>query len=281
MNTTSIYKRFIPGVIPDIEEDKHELWFIFNANKLLIKTTEERVGIPTNNDFDLLNINYNYKQYLGLFDGYPCYCMDSEDPRILAEGMVFKELRSLLNNMDEDTFLLAGRAFQLVNWYRMSIYCGRCGNITEVKNTERAKVCPKCEAIFYPRISPAIIVAVTWGEKILLAHNKNFPKNLYSLVAGFMDPGETFEDCVEREVMEEVGIKVKNINYFGSQPWPFPDSLMIGFTAQYDSGEISVDNVEISDANWYKSDNLPEVPTKDSIAGKLISSFLKSRINNF
>jgi NAD+ diphosphatase len=277
MIATSIYKRYTPGLVPDTSEDRQELWFVFSTNKLLIKTAGNTLRIPTNIDFDLQNINYGYKQYLGLFDGYRCYCMDAEEADI-PEEWGFKDLRSLLNNMEEDTFLLAGRAFQLVNWYRMNKYCGRCGSITELKNTERAKVCPKCDAVFYPRISPAVIVAVTWGKKILLAHNKNFRKNLYSLVAGFMDPGETFEDCVQREVMEEVGIKIKNINYFGSQPWPFPDSLMIGLTAEYDSGEICVDNVEISDANWYEWNDIPEIPTKDSIAGKLINNFFEGQL---
>jgi NAD+ diphosphatase len=278
MITTSIYKRYTPGLVPDTNEDKQEVWFVFSANKLLVKTLGDTLRVPTSNDFCLLDTNYGYKQYLGLFDGYPCYCMDAEEAVNAPRGMGFEDLRSLLNKMEEDIFLLAGRAFQLVNWYRMNKYCGRCGNITELKNNERAKVCPKCEAVFYPRISPAVIVAVTWGRKILLAHNKNFRKNLYSLVAGFMDPGETFEDCVQREVMEEVGIKIKNINYFGSQPWPFPDSLMIGLTAEYDSGEICVDNVEISDAHWYEREALPEIPTKDSIAGKLISNFFERQL---
>jgi NAD+ diphosphatase len=128
--------------------------------------------------------------------------------------------------------------------------------------------------VFYPRISPAIIVAVTRDDEILLAHNNNFKQNRYSVIAGFVEPGETFEDCVKREVMEEVNVKVKNIKYFSSQPWPFPDSLMIAFTAEYDEGEIRPDGIEIGDAGWYKRDNLPEVPTNTSVAGRLIQWFL-------
>jgi NAD+ diphosphatase len=184
--------------------------------------------------------------------------------------MVFRDLRSLLGEIEEDVFLLAGRAFQIANWNRMHRFCGKCGTPTEMQSKELAKKCPNCGSIFYPRISPAVIVAIVRGDEILLAHNKNFRQNWYSVIAGFMEPGETFEDCIMREVREEVGIRVTNIKYFDSQPWPFPDSLMIGFTAEHESGEIVVDGEEIEDAAWYRKDNLPQKPTLNSIAGRLI-----------
>ena len=128
----------------------------------------------------------------------------------------------------------------------------------------------------FPRLAPAVIVAVTKGDKILLAHSSEWRGKLYSVLAGFVEPGETFEECVEREIMEEVGIKVKNIRYFGSRPWPFPHSLMVGFTAEYESGEITIDQVEITDAQWFTSDNLPLVPGKISIARQLIDWFVET-----
>lgn len=158
---------------------------------------------------------------------------------MFVEGLHLRELRSLLGQLEEDIFLLAGRAYQIVNWQRMN---------------------------------KSIIVAVVRENEILLAHNKNFRLNWYSVIAGFVEPGETFEDCVIREVMEEVGIRVKNIQYFGSQPWPFPDSLMVGFIAEYESGDITVDGEEIDHAAWYECDNLPPRPTNTSIAGRLIEA---------
>lgn len=258
-----------------MEECTNSYYFIFNANKLLIKNVSEGNNIPTKQDFAEAKIDLINKQYLGLFDGIQCYCMELEAATPIPGDMSLRELRSLLSIIDNEVFLLAGRAFQIVNWYRMNKYCGKCGDITEGIENERVRKCSKCGSLFYPRISPAIIVAILKGDKILLAHNKNFKENWYSLIAGFVEPGETFEGCVKREVTEEVGVSVKNIKYYGSQPWPFPDSLMIGFTAEYDSGEIVPDGVEISDAGWFCRENLPQTPSKDSIAGELISWYIK------
>jgi NAD+ diphosphatase len=178
--------------------------------------------------------------------------------------------------LDDEVFMLAGRAFQITNWDENHKYCGKCGALFDNKQDERAKICPKCGLVNYPRISPAIITAIVKENKILLAHGNHFKNKMYSVIAGFVEPGETFEDCVQREVMEEVGIRVKNIRYFGSQPWPFPNSLMVGFTAEYESGEIKVDEKEIGDAGWYSVDEFPETPGHGSIARKLIDWFIEN-----
>jgi len=201
--------------------------------------------------------------------------LEVDDDFVAPEGMLFQDLRSLLGQIEEDEFLIAGRAFQIINWNRMHKFCGKCGTLTEAQQNEFSKKCPNCASVFYPRLSPAVIVAVVRGDEILLAHNKNFRPNWYSVLAGFIEPGETFEDCVRREVMEEVGIQVKNIRYFASQPWPFPDSIMVGFIADHESGEIIVDGEEIEHAAWYKSDNLPPSPTIATIAGRLIDSVIR------
>lgn len=277
MLKSNIYERFIPSIIPPKEEFDDALYFVFRYNKLLVKTSESGISIPQFIDIEGLPLNMESRQYLGELEGYQCCCIEAE---IKAEqdisghyGMEFRELRSLLGLFDDVIFSIAGRAFHILNWSNLNRYCGKCGSKTKQKEDERARLCPECGTVFYPRISPAIIVAVTKGDELLLAHNKNFRNNWYSVIAGFVEPGETFEDCVRREVLEEVGIKVNNINYFGSQPWPFPDSLMVGFTAEYDSGEITPDGVEIGDAGWYKRNSLPDTPTSFSIAGRLINWF--------
>ncbi|MCK4988071.1 MAG: NAD(+) diphosphatase, partial [Desulfobacterales bacterium] len=169
------------------------------------------------------------------------------------------------------------RANQLVDWGRTHQYCGVCGRPTEDKTDERAKICPQCGLVNYPRLSPAIIVAVLKNNQILLARNKRFKLPFYSVLAGFVEPGETLEQCVQREIREEVGLTVKNIRYFGSQPWPFPNSLMIAFIADYADGEITVDGSEIIDAAWFSKDKLPQIPPSISIARQLIDWFTNNQ----
>ncbi|MGB9978225.1 NAD(+) diphosphatase [Methanobacterium sp.] len=275
MSRESIYKRYIPAVMPEQENDDYAYWFVFNQNKMLI-TNNSKIKIPYVKDIKELNVFPIRTQYLGTLDGHPCYSVEVNSEMNKLEEMDFRDLRLLYNILDEDIFLLAGKAFQTVNWDQTHQYCGRCGIQTEALQGENAKICPECGFISYTRISPAIITAILKDDKILMAHGKDFPENRYSIIAGFVEPGETLEECVKREVMEEVGIKVKNIRYFGSQPWPFPHSLMIGFISEYESGEICVDNYEITDAKWFDVDNLPELPSKMSISREIIDWYIKS-----
>jgi len=272
----SIYKRYIPANICEQVESGNIYWFVFNSGKLLVKIDKDNTSIPFVKTIEELNIVALRTQYLGTLDGQPCYSVevssDVKDPK----GMCFIDLRSLYGSIDEDIFILAGRALQIVTWDQTHQYCGRCGTHAETIQGERAKRCPKCGLINYPRISPAVITAILKDNKILLAHNSGFKGNMHSLIAGFLEPGETLEECVEREIMEEVGIQVKNIKYFGSQPWPFPNSMMIGYIAEYASGEILVDGVEITEAGWFATDNLPELPSRMSIARKLIDWYIEN-----
>jgi NAD+ diphosphatase len=238
---------------------------------------KDKVTIPYFKSLSELNITPVRIQYLGTLQGSPCYSAEAKAESANPEGMEFIELRSLYSVLDEDIFLLAGKATQIVSWDQTNNYCGRCGTKMEPLEGERAKICPVCRLINYPRISPAAITAVIKGNKILLTHNAAFKGNIHSLIAGFVEPGETIEECVHREIFEEVGLKVNNLKYFGSQPWPFPNSLMIGFTAEYKSGEISVDGQEITEAGWYDAGNLPELPGKMSIARKIIEWFVKTQ----
>jgi NAD+ diphosphatase len=215
------------------------------------------------------------RQYLGELQEKPCYAVEVAAPGELPPDLEFSELRPLYGRLESDLFQAAGCALQVLGWDRTHQFCGRCGAPTAPGIQERFKQCPSCGLVNYPRISPAIIVAVTKGPRLLLARANRFQNNMYSVLAGYAEFGETLEDCVRREVREEVGLALKNIRYFGSQPWPFSNALMVAFTAEHAGGEIAIDGVEISDAGWFTADALPRIPEKLSIARRLIDWFVE------
>ncbi|ERI89636.1 hydrolase, NUDIX family [Clostridiales bacterium oral taxon 876 str. F0540] len=277
MHRESIYKNYIPAVKNDFDNNSKSYWFVFYLDKLLIKLNDNNALIPFEEGLAVLNITPVRTQYLGTLKGFPCYSVEASSDEVESKDLSFKGLRSLYGLLDEDVFILAGKAFQIVNWDKTHQYCGKCGSKTYTMETERAKKCPKCGFTSYPVLAPAVITAIIKDKKILLAHNRSFPGKRYGLIAGFTEPGETLEECVKREAMEEVGIRVKNIRYLGSQPWPFPNSLMIGFTADYESGEIKVDGEEIDAADWFAVNNLPEeLPSEISIANKIINWYIEN-----
>jgi NAD+ diphosphatase len=211
--------------------------------------------------------------FLGTFDGVGCWAADVDDVESQPD-VGFQNLMSLAAQVDETEWTVAGRAVQLAEWDRTHRFCGRCGAATQPAPGERARRCPSCGLLAFPRLAPAVIVLVERDGMALLARNKSFPVPMYSTIAGFVEPGETLEATVVREVREEVGIGVGEVAYFGSQPWPFPHSLMIGFTAQWTDGEIAVDGTEIADAGWFAPDTLPMIPPPLSIARRLIDGWL-------
>lgn len=200
------------------------------------------------------------------------------DADSLGEAFAVKNLRSLYGKLPEDLFAIAARAVQIVEWDRTHQFCGHCATPTIQRPTERAKRCPSCQLRQYPKLSPAVIMLIYRGSDLLLARAPRFRAGMYSVLAGFVEPGESLEETVAREVKEEVGVEIKNIRYFGSQPWPFPKSLMIGFIAEYASGTITPDPTEIEAANWFSADNLPPVPGELSIARKLIDWFVAQQM---
>lgn len=193
----------------------------------------------------------------------------------IPEGFSARERRTCWTTAGEEQFFRIGKAFHYMDWQRTHKFCGKCGaaNIYDVE--ERAMRCPACGELVYPVICPAIIVRVEREGKILLGHGANFPPGRYSVLAGFVEPGESLEECVAREVYEETKIRVKNIKYFGSQPWPFPRSLMLGFTAEWESGEIGADGREVTDAGWFAPGEIPEYYRGVSISARLIEDFVK------
>ncbi len=264
---------FVISLNPATGNTGEDLWFIFRGDELLVRPTETGAEVPDYQDITGLDQNFIRSHYLGTLNELNCYTAEIDGDAANPNGMSFQGLRPLLGLLDEDFFSAAGRAFQIIHWERTHQFCGRCGGRTKLKDGERARECPQCGLVIYPEISPAIIVAVVRGAEILLARSHRFRNAFYSVLAGFVEPGETFEETVRREVREEVGIELKNIRYFGSQPWPFPNSLMVGFMADYESGEIRIDESEIVDAGWFASNNLPGLPRSETIARRLIDFF--------
>ncbi|WP_445116205.1 NAD(+) diphosphatase [Acinetobacter sp. WZC-1] len=196
----------------------------------------------------------------------------------IPEGYQLVPIRQLISQWSKPQFEKASRALQLLEWRRNHGFCSHCGHATEVHPTEYAMVCPACNYHQYPRVQPCVITVITRGEdEILLAKNASNSSNIYGLIAGFVEVGETLEEAVQRETLEEVGLNIKNIQYLASQPWPFPSNLMIAFRAEYESGDLVLQEQEISDAQFFKFDQLPEIPFSGSIAHAMIQHVIHNR----
>ncbi len=258
---------------PD-QKDAPAFWFAFRGQKLLVSMERSVPEIPLSETLEKLGFSSISEYYLGTSGDTHCYAVQLPKETELPANMNFLGLRGLFGYLKNDFYAIAVRALGIINWDRTHLFCGQCGSLAEKHNRILARQCPSCGLTLFPRISPAVIVLVERDGKALLARSGTFPEELYSVLAGFVEPGETLEETVKREVKEETGIDVKNIRYFGSQPWPFPDSLMIGFTARYAGGEINIDGDEILDAAWFSADKLPAIPGKISIARALIDWFV-------
>ena len=266
--------RFVPGIEPPKEQSEVAWWFAFLGDRLLVHPEGSLLRLPLLRNVAELGLVPVRQHFLGHLDHHDCYTVELAAGTAPPPRMIFEGLRQVYGRLEEDFFWIATRAVQIIDWDRTHQFCGRCGAPMKPRVTERAKECPQCGLLCFPRLAPAVIVLVERGNKLLLARSRHFAPGLYSVIAGFVEPGETLEEAVVREVHEEIGISIKDIRYFGSQPWPFPHSLMIGFTATYEGGEISLQDTEIEDAAWFVPDNLPPLPGWISIARKLIEWFL-------
>ena len=251
-----------------------DLWFAFRDDRLLVL---EDARVPLAGGPDELGLDVLFRLGIGELDGHACWAIEVDADVRPPEGMVFDDLRGLFYRVDEELFRMAGRAKQIVGWHATHRFCGRCGGETERVPGDLAMKCTRCGMMHFPRLSPAAIVLVKREDMILLARSPVFPKGLYIVLAGFVEPGESIEEAVVREVREEVGIEVTNVRYFGSQPWPFPNSLMIGFTAEYTGGDLNPQPGEIEDAGWYTADDLPKMPPKLSIARAMTDDFVRQQ----
>ena len=267
---TPLIKRAQP---PEVQLEP-AYWFVFHENKLVVVDEAVSPRIPICQDLVNSELRFQRRRYLGEYKGIHCYVVELHEESPLPGSWKPISLRKLFGHLEDDLFTIAGRATQILYWDKAHQYCGRCGSEVGDMSGEMAKKCPKCELLCYPRISPAVIMAIRRDHEILLARSHHHRKGMYTTLAGFVEPGETLEDAVIREVKEEVNIRIKDIRYFASQPWPFPHSLMIGFTAVFADGEIRPDRLEIEDAQWFSADNLPELPSKMTIARSLIDDFL-------
>jgi NAD+ diphosphatase len=247
--------------------------FAFRGSEVLVR--EHDLALPGHDVRAQVTSEGIEWQAVGSYLGHACVSAALARDAAAPAGYVFKRLREMFGVLDEEGASVAGRAFQIAEWARTHRYCGACGTATVRVAEELCMKCPRCGLSSYPRISPAMMVLIRKGPSILLARNANFIAGRYSALAGFVEPGESLEATVHREVHEEVGLRVRDLKYFKSQSWPFPHSLMLAFTAEYDGGDIQVDGKEIVDAQWYgPGDTLPDIPPMDSVAGSLIRANL-------
>jgi NAD+ diphosphatase len=269
-------------------------WFVFRGDQLLVEmgplerpSDDPRVRarpawarLPLQENHSWLGPAALRTMYLGLLNGRQCWTAEFSKEASAPEGMSFEGLRTLFTVLDDAQFALAGRALQLIEWDRTHQFCGRCGERTEPHREERVRICPSCKLSAYPRVAPAVMALVRRPGEILLARSPHFPPGMYSALAGFVEPGESLEQCLAREVAEEVGVEIAKPRYFASQSWPFPHSMMIAFVCEWVSGEIKRQESEIDDAKWFEVLQLPKLPSKISIARKLIDAVVEEMRGN-
>lgn len=250
-------------------------WFLCSGSNIVMTAVGSDVSVPLIEGPAQIGIRAARPLHLGTLRDHPCYAAAILDDAIPSDGALFRDLRTLYGELERPFFQRAETAVHLVEWDGATRYCSRCRTEMRLREDVRAKECPACKRLEFPRISPAIIVLIEREGRVLLGRAARFTEPFYSVLAGFVEPGESLEEAVHREINEEVGIEVKNIRYFGSQPWPFPDSLMIGFTADYAGGEIHIDGEEIVAADWFDVHHLPRIPGRISIARQLIDWFVE------
>jgi NAD+ diphosphatase len=229
----------------------------------------EAAGLPSP-AADMLSDEARW-HYLGRLRGDDCWALRLGECEIPGECEL-RGLRSLFTRVPDELLAVAGRAVQIVEWDETHRFCGRCATPMRSRPGERARECPACGQVNFPRLAPAMMALIRRGDRLLLARAPRFAPGMYSALAGFVEPGESLEQCLRREVREEVGIEVTNIRYFASQPWPFPHSLMIAFNCEYAGGELRLEPAEIEDAQWFALDRLPRLPQPISISRRLIDA---------
>ncbi|MEZ8968608.1 NADH pyrophosphatase [Vibrio breoganii] len=257
-----------------LKKSKHQAvgyWLVVNGSDVWLKDDQ----LPFGRAYDVgqgFSLPTKSAIEIGRYEEHPVYWLNDSD---VEASLPMVSLRELLH-LEDDLFLLMSKAVQYGHMTQTMRFCGQCGGRNSLNHNQLAMQCQQCRTLHYPRIFPCIIVAVRKESQILLAQHSRHKGNMYTVIAGFLEVGETLEQCVAREVKEETGIDVQNIRYFGSQPWAFPSSMMMGFLAEYKDGDIKPDYTELSDAKWFNIDALPEVAPEGTIARALIQSTVDS-----
>ena len=257
----SLYENYQIDFSDEITPETDDYLFIFNENRELYLTSDRQLP-KTLDDFDV-----EFCLFIGKYKGKNSFVVNVYDETS------FYDLREVYE-FNPDLYHIAGKAVLVRDWYISHEFCGRCGTPTQIDEKDMMLKCPSCGQVHYPRIAPAIIVAISKENELLMAQHSYHDTIRYALIAGFVEPGESIEEAAHREVLEEVGIKIKNLKYMKSQSWPFPNSLMLGFTAEYESGDIKVDGDEIVKAKWFKKDEIIRYDSDISISDWLIQNFI-------
>ncbi len=266
---------FVPAVVAPEGLAGDPIWMIFQGARVLVSVDPEASFFPELKDAGWLGLPEVSRHFIGQWNGKGVYAVATRDDVPAPDGYRFEDLRRVLGQVSDELFAVTGRALQILEWDVSHRFCGRCGTATVAHpRGERATICTPCNIRYYPRINPCMIVLVTRGKDLLLARAHRFNRPMFSTLAGFVEAGESVEETLVREVREEVGVEVTNARYFASQSWPFPGNLMLGFHAEYVSGDIVVQQDEIAEARFFHYNDLPEIPPQGSIAHALIQDFI-------
>ncbi len=259
----------------ELSQGQDILHMLYSGDRILFSPDSGRF-LFRENELSTVNLVPGEGKYVvGLYDRIPCLASWVEGEPVIPESLCWKSLYGLLGRVPDADFNWVGRGWQLINSYRNHRFCSRCGSENRPQEKVHGSVCDNCGLLSYPRISPAVIMLVTRGEECLMAKNVQWADtDMYSALAGFVEPGEYAEQTVHRETMEEVGLTLSSVEYIGSQPWPFPGQLMLGFLAEYKSGELSIDTEEIAEAIWCRYDRLPPRPDQRTLSGRVIDTFV-------
>jgi NAD+ diphosphatase len=244
-------------------------WFLFRGNDLLVQAPDSGLTLPLGDETAIGPLVPPAILFLGMLNGVPCLAGEVSAEAALPAGWRAVGIRELFGHLGDNAYGVVGYAAHILHWQRESRFCPVCGQQLDDFGEQWMRQCPNCDYTGYPRVSPAILALIHDGERVLLVHKPGWGAR-FSIVAGFVEPGESLEQCVQREVLEEVGVEVTDIAYVSSQPWPFPHQLMVGFTARYAGGQITPDRAEIDQAEWFRFDQLPELPAPLSLSRQLI-----------
>lgn len=250
-------------------------WFLFRGHEILVQNQDSRLALPLCDEAAVAPLAPGAVLFLGTLNGVPCLAGEVSVEQAITAGWQAVGIRELFGHLNDDVYGIVGYASHILRWQRDSRFCPVCGQQLNEFGEQWMRQCSNCDYVGYPPVSPAILALVYDGPNVLLVHKPGWGSR-FSIVAGFVEPGESLEQCVKREVFEEVGVEVTDITYVSSQPWPFPNQLMIGFTARYIGGYLSPDQTEVDQAAWFRFDQLPELPAPLSLSRQIIDKWARS-----